>query len=264
MIVGKFSRVDLSPVFDRIGQFGVGDNAEEYFFRLIGAYIAAKQIEKILVIRPQEFDLAVLVTYPDDLSSICVVSFGDEISFLKSLGISSKQSDDTVLAEYKDFKVTQGMVNFQKRAANLAGDNTNIEASDYTKDAIIDRLLIGRMLVEEAESRGVAATKAEMEDNLSSLKASYNDYPEVKKQVDEYCSGAGLSIDEYWTQVYDQSYDQISRTNLRILLGKDFCKETGYDGSVDDALMTDEFDQYYNDHRAQLLKEHQSDVKYYS
>lgn len=38
--------------------------------------------------------------------SICVVSFGDEISFLKSLGISSKQSDDTVLAEYKDFKVT--------------------------------------------------------------------------------------------------------------------------------------------------------------
>ena len=38
-----------------------------------------------------------------------------------------------MLAEYKDFKVTQGMVNFQKRAANLAGDNTNIEASDYTK-----------------------------------------------------------------------------------------------------------------------------------
>ena len=46
--------------------------------------------------------------------SICVVSFGDEISFLKSLGISSKQSDDTVLAEYKDFKVTQGMVNFKR------------------------------------------------------------------------------------------------------------------------------------------------------
>ena len=73
--------------------------------------------------------------------SICVVSFGDEISFLKSLGISSKQSDDTVLAEYKGFKVTQGMVNFQKRAANLTGDNPNVKASDYTKDAIIDRLL---------------------------------------------------------------------------------------------------------------------------
>lgn len=96
--------------------------------------------------------LILTTLYP--LSSICVVSFGDEISFLESLGISSKQSDDTVLAEYKDFKVTQGMVNFQK--------------------------------------------------------------------------------------------------------------ETGYNGSVDDALMTDEFDKYYNDHRAQLLKEHQSDVKYYS
>lgn len=70
LIVGKFSRVDLSPVFDRIGQFGVGDNAEKYFFRLIGAYIAAKQIEKILVIRPQEFDLAVLVSYPDNLISV--------------------------------------------------------------------------------------------------------------------------------------------------------------------------------------------------
>ena len=70
LIVGKFSRVDLSPVFDRIGQFGVGDNAEKYFFRLIGAYIAAKRIEKTLVIRPQEFDLAVLVAYPDDLISV--------------------------------------------------------------------------------------------------------------------------------------------------------------------------------------------------
>ena len=104
--------------------------------------------------------LILTTLYP--LSSICVVSFGDEISFLKSLGISSKQSDDTVLAEYKDFKVTQGMVNFQKRAANLAGGSPNVEASDYTKDAITDRLLTGRMLVEEAESRGVAATKAEM------------------------------------------------------------------------------------------------------
>ena len=70
MIVGKFTCVDLSPVFDRLGQLGIGDNAEEYFFRLIGAYIAAKQIEKILVIRLQEFDLAVLVAYPDDLIAV--------------------------------------------------------------------------------------------------------------------------------------------------------------------------------------------------
>ena len=39
-------------------------------FRLIGAYIAAKQIEKILVIRPQKLDLAVLVAYPDDLIAV--------------------------------------------------------------------------------------------------------------------------------------------------------------------------------------------------
>lgn len=70
LIVGKFSRVDLSPVFDRLGQLGIGDNAEEYFFCLIGAYIAAKQIEKILVIRPQKLDFALLVGYPDDLIAV--------------------------------------------------------------------------------------------------------------------------------------------------------------------------------------------------
>ena len=70
MIVGKFTCVDLSPVFDRLGQLGIGDNAEEYFFCLIGAYTAAKQIEKILVIRPQKLDLAVLVSYPDNLIAV--------------------------------------------------------------------------------------------------------------------------------------------------------------------------------------------------
>lgn len=98
--------------------------------------------------------------------------------------------------------------------------------------------------------------------SITLISTSFADYTTTAT-----CSHTALGV-QYSEVAHPHKYfrtcDQISRTNLRIQLGKDFCSETGYNGSVDDALMTDEFDQYYNDHRAQLLKEHQSDVKYYS
>lgn len=47
--------------------------------------------------------------------SVCAISFGDGVSFLESLGIISKtHDDDTVVAEYNGFKVTQAMIDTQR------------------------------------------------------------------------------------------------------------------------------------------------------
>lgn len=88
--------------------------------------------------------------------SVCVISFGDGVSLLESLGIISKtHNDDTVVAEYSGFKVTQAMIDTQRSAAGLAGDDAQSDANmkDDSDKAIIDRLITGQMLTDEAEAR---------------------------------------------------------------------------------------------------------------
>ena len=198
--------------------------------------------------------------------SVCAISFGDGASLLESLGIISKtHNDDTVVAEYNGFKVTQAMIDTQRSAAGLAGDDVQSDANmkDDSDKAIIDRIITGQMLTNEAEARGVAATQEEMDENLATLKGAYEQYDDVKKMIDDYCKGAGISIDEYWKQVYDQSYGRISRTNLKIALCKEYCSELGYTGDYEDKMQTEEFENRYNEYKTNLLSSHSSDIQYY-
>lgn len=87
--------------------------------------------------------------------SVCAISFGDGASLLESLGIISKtHNDDTVVAEYNGFKVTQAMIDTQRSAAGLAGDDVQSDANmkDASDKAIIDRIITGQMLTDEAEA----------------------------------------------------------------------------------------------------------------
>lgn len=198
--------------------------------------------------------------------SVCAISFGDGASLLESLGIISKtHNDDTVVAEYNGFKVTQAMIDTQRSAAGLAGDDVQSDANmkDDSDKAIIDRIITGQMLTDEAEARGVAATQEEMDENLATLKGAYEQYDDVKKMIDDYCKGAGISIDEYWKQVYDQSYGRISRTNLKIALCKEYCSELGYTGDYEDKMQTEEFENRYNKYKSSLLSSHSADIQYY-
>lgn len=198
--------------------------------------------------------------------SVCVISFGDGASLLESLGIISKtHNDDTVVAEYNGFKVTQAMIDTQRSAAGLADPDAQSDANmkDDSDKAIIDRLITGQMLTDEAEARGVAATQEEMDENLATLKGAYEQYDDVKKMIDDYCKGAGISIDEYWKQVYDQSYGRISRTNLKIALCKEYCSELGYTGDYEDKMQTEEFENRYNEYKTNLLSSHSADIQYY-
>ena len=200
------------------------------------------------------------------IASVCAISFGDGASLLESLGIISKtHDDDTVVAEYNGFKVTQAMIDTQRSAAGLAGDDVQSDANmkDDSDKAIIDRIITGQMLTDEAEARGVAATQEEMDENLATLKGAYEQYDDVKKMIDDYCKGAGISIDEYWKQVYDQSYGRISRTNLKIALCKEYCSELGYTGDYEDKMQTEEFENRYNEYKTNLLSSHSADIQYY-
>ena len=178
------------------------------------------------------------------------------VSVLSMLSGCGKQDGDTVLAEYNGIKVTQAMVDRQQSY----GSNSGI--GDTSSQEIVERILTGQMLLEEAESKGLAATEAEIEEHVATLKKGYADYPEVKKQVDEYCDGAGLSIDEYWAQVREQAYGTISRSKLKADFEKEYCDKTGYTGSTETQEYADMIEKAFDEHRSELLKAHESEVKY--
>lgn len=192
------------------------------------------------------------------ICATCFYAAANDWSFFESLGSQSRvSSDSTVLAEYNGLKVTQAMVDRQQSY----GSNSGI--GDTSSQAIVERILTGQMLLEEAESKGLAATEAEIEEHVATLKKGYADYPEVKKQVDEYCDGAGLSIDEYWAQVREQAYGTISRSKLKADFEKEYCDKTGYTGSTETQEYADMIEKAFDEHRSELLQTHQSEVKYY-
>ena len=85
------------------------------------------------------------------------ISFGDGVSFLESLGIISKtHDDDTVFAEYNGFKVAQAMIDTQRSTGNLADSDSQSDANmdDDSDRTIIDRLITGQLLIDEAEACG--------------------------------------------------------------------------------------------------------------
>lgn len=191
------------------------------------------------------------------ICATCFYAAANDWSFFESLGSQSRvSSDSTVLAEYNGIKVTQAMVDRQQSY----GSNSGI--GDTSSQAIVERILTGQMLLEEAESKGLAATEAEIEEHVATLKKGYADYPEVKKQVDEYCDGAGLSIDEYWAQVREQACGTISRSKLKADFEKEYCDKTGYTGSTETQEYADMIEKAFDEHRSELLKAHESEVKY--
>lgn len=192
------------------------------------------------------------------ICATCFYAAANDWSFFESLGSQSRvSSDSTVLAEYNGLKVTQAMVDRQQSY----GSNPGI--GDTSSKAIVERILTGQMLLEEAESKGLAATEAEIEEHVATLKKGYSDYPEVKKQVDEYCDGAGLSIDEYWAQVREQAYGTISRSKLKADFEKEYCDSVGYTGSTETQEYADMIEKAFDEHRSELLKAHESEVRYY-
>ncbi len=200
--------------------------------------------------------------YTGLLMAVMIVCAASVLGMLSGCG---KQDGETVLAEYNGIKVTQAMVDQQQSATKLSASGADVGAYrvDTSSKAIVERILTGQMLLEEAESKGLAATEAEIEEHVATLKKGYADYPEVKKQVDEYCNGAGLSIDEYWAQVREQAYGTISRNKLKASFEKEYCISVGYTGSTDTQEYIDMIENAFNQHRSDLLKAHKDEVKYY-
>lgn len=212
------------------------------------------------------------------LLTIVPVALGVNFSTFFELGkyqTSERNSKEgeTIVASYKDELITKGMIEYHHKTYELSVKE--LESSGFDNEAIAqmgiipktdeeitNNILCGLLLLEEAEKAGLAATEKEVEEWLVLQKRTYED-PASAKQIDAFCEGAGITLEEHWNRLSEEAYGTLSRKNLRKRL-----KETYYnDQSLDiNNLSQDDvsaYNEFYQKYCAALLEAHKSEIVYY-
>lgn len=127
------------------------------------------------------------------------------------IAVVSKQKNgvEGIAAVYGTHDITLEEVDQYRAAAALAGG----EALQSDR-AVAERLLRSRILLEEAEKRGIAATEAEIQAQLDATKQWYAENEEVRQRTDVYCANAGISFEEYLHRLEAQLPATIARAKF--------------------------------------------------
>lgn len=198
--------------------------------------------------------------------ALSITVFGNDRTTMFQVGRYANEATKTIskatVAAYKGFTVTQADIDYQKNINSL-NENPYVDKNE-TDLEIVNRLISAKILLEVAESKGLSATEEEVNEMLTFLKESYNQYPEAAKTVNEYCQGAGITLEEYWEGLEEQAPRTITRQKVKDDFTQEYCKLNGLNV---DSLSMDELakiDSAYEEYRNSLLESHKEDVVYYS
>ena len=107
--------------------------------------------------------------------------------------------------------------------------------------------------VKEAEKRGLTATKEEIAQFLAGQKRAYEESTEVKASLDEYCAGAGMTIEEYWALLEQYAPETVTRQKLKGEILESYRAEHP-DASEEDVSAA------WNAYEQALLDQHRSEI----
>lgn len=133
-----------------------------------------------------------------------------------------------VVAEYGSHKITKGTIDYYRSMQSLGygGNDGNSQKNIVDDKEIANQLILNIILEEEAIRLGLAATDAEIEEMFMAVLQSY-EIPDGKNFIDDYCEGAGITVQEYFDLVLEQLPETITRQKLKDEIGKNYCKEHG-------------------------------------
>lgn len=121
------------------------------------------------------------------------------------------KSDTDIIARYKEYDIYRSQIEYT-RNVGLMNSADNAEKYAIDRD-VANRIIENIMLGEEAERRGLSATEEEIEAMLNSAREAY-EMPEGKEMLDQYCAGAGITIDEYYEDLLEKAPRIIARNKL--------------------------------------------------
>lgn len=131
-------------------------------------------------------------------------------------------SNATIVAKYNGEPITATTVEYQKSLNILRSAEV---AEKYDTDIeVINSIIENMMILEEAKRLGLAATQAEIDALIQNTVKVYS-IPEGKIMMDDYCEGAGITINEYYQLLREQAPDMIAKQKLIDAIGKQYCDE---------------------------------------
>lgn len=163
-------------------------------------------------------------------------------------------ANDKVVAEYNGMTIHSSILAQQREIYRLT------DTQPPSDREIIDQIIEKKILEEEASRQGLSATQAEIDEMVQSVKDSY-ELPDGKKILDDYCQGAGITLEEYFDLVREQAPSILARRKLETALGEEYCQKHGmeYTKVNPPKEMTEAVDLAIEE----LVQAHADEIQYY-
>lgn len=144
---------------------------------------------------------------------------GQHLGALQNEGVGAN-AETEIVAEYHGHKISSTILEYQKNVIDLL---VSVGSAQYETDMeIINRIIKGIMLTEEAERLGIVTTEEEIDEYIKSAMGVYST-PEGKRAMDAYCQGAGMTLDEYIQMMREQMPERITHNKLKAEIHKQYC-----------------------------------------
>lgn len=158
-------------------------------------------------------------------------------------------------ATYKDYTVTMADIAY----------NQKMDENSYTVESDFDiakRLITNDILRDEAESKGLTASDAEIEDSIEAERESCA-VPEVKDQVDKYLAATGQTFDEYLDTLRAMFPAMLERQKLKEWFGRDWCGKNGLKYESGTSWNNSELTAAWDGYCDSLYSAHSGGITYY-
>ena len=188
------------------------------------------------------------------LAGLAIAAANDVFPFFhlgKTMREQADASDEArIVAQYGESVFTEEDVNLRLEMNRVSGGDT---AKKDTEEEAVEQLAVGKMMLEEAEKLGLTATPGEIEQFLAEQKSAYEESAEIKTILDDYCAGAGMTIEEYWALLEAFAPETVTRQKLKGWILEDYRAEHP-DASEKEVAAA------WNDYEQALLGQHRSEI----
>lgn len=205
--------------------------------------------------------IAVIISLILCLSIGSIIARGNSTAFDAGEALSDSLNTGEIIASYNGYDVTSAEVDAQKKLLYTIDEAERTKIKD--DGDIVKMLVENKILQEEAERLGFAATAAEIEEMVNMQKEAYA-IPEGKEFLDEYCSGAGITIDEFYEIIREKAPGIISRQKMENDFRDEYCVEHNIERDTLTPAERTEVNTAWDTYRGEIISEHSLDVNYYT
>ena len=105
-----------------------------------------------------------------------------------------------------------------------------------------------------------ASARSKVDAEFAAQKKNYEEFPEVRAYIDEYCKSVGITLDGYYAAIQDQLPRVILRQKLRNELGREYCAEHGLEFTK--VNPPEDMQRYVENYLEGLLDTYRADITY--